>query len=306
MSRNEHTSPSSPHDRGAQRLNHAAESPDLHGIVIPRCAGVALADGVMHHGLIRASLLTLNSFFSGVLHSDLVPDATPDIPLDERIDCLAKAFADRALEMGVLQVGQVNSFMEELSAGLNGKPGASKRVNWYKSCRSIAEARRTTDEDLYGPPVRLDWIRSFETGIDALLALAARSCQYERTGDGYLNGGAYGSVAFQNVNQTLRVSDEFMEAVEKGTRSPLYDVKGNMIDTIDANEVLQAVAEGTHFCSDPGIQYADTISAWHTVPEHGPINSSNPDASARGDEAGAHVSELGPELSASLLLETSE
>lgn len=95
--------------------------------------------------------------------------------------------------------------------------------------------------------------------------------------DGSFNGEAYSSVAFQNVNQSVRVTDEFMEAVLARRKFPLKAVTtGEVIEEIDAYELLYKVAEGTWICGDPGLQYEDTIQRWHTCKNSGPINSSNP------------------------------
>ncbi|WP_412060749.1 vitamin B12-dependent ribonucleotide reductase [Rubrivirga sp. IMCC45206] len=95
--------------------------------------------------------------------------------------------------------------------------------------------------------------------------------------DGSFNGDAYGSVAFQNVNQSVRLNDAFMEAANKGERFPLTAVtSGEAVDEVDAEELLLAIAEGTWICGDPGAQYEDTIQRWHTCKNTGPINSSNP------------------------------
>lgn len=95
--------------------------------------------------------------------------------------------------------------------------------------------------------------------------------------DGSFNGEAYNSVAFQNVNQSVRVTDEFMEAVLARRKFPLKAVTtGKVIEEIDAYELLYKVAEGTWICGDPGLQYEDTIQRWHTCKNSGPINSSNP------------------------------
>ena len=95
--------------------------------------------------------------------------------------------------------------------------------------------------------------------------------------DGSFNGPAYGSVAFQNVNQSVRVTDEFMEAAAAGTDYSLRGVVyGEEIDHIPAEDVLNNIAQGTHICGDPGVQYEDTIQKWHTCKASGSINSSNP------------------------------
>ncbi len=95
--------------------------------------------------------------------------------------------------------------------------------------------------------------------------------------DGSFNGPAYGSVAFQNVNQSVRLSDEFMKAVESGSPFPLRTVTtGEVVREVDANMLLDQIAAGTYICGDPGVQYEDIIQKWHTCSVTGPINSSNP------------------------------
>ena len=95
--------------------------------------------------------------------------------------------------------------------------------------------------------------------------------------DGSFNGPAYGSVAFQNVNQSVRLDDAFMRAAEKGETYGLRAVlTGEVMEEIDATHLLHKIAEGTHVCGDPGVQYEDAIQKWHTVKNTGPINSSNP------------------------------
>lgn len=95
--------------------------------------------------------------------------------------------------------------------------------------------------------------------------------------DGSFNGPAYGSVAFQNVNQSVRVNDEFMSSAELGAPFALRKVTTDEVVTeVDARMVLDRIADGTHICGDPGMQYEDTIQRWHTCKATGPINSSNP------------------------------
>ncbi|NNE46518.1 MAG: vitamin B12-dependent ribonucleotide reductase [Rhodothermales bacterium] len=95
--------------------------------------------------------------------------------------------------------------------------------------------------------------------------------------DGSFNGPAYGSVAFQNVNQSVRVTDEFMAAAEADESYTLHGVNDGGVKTeVQAAEVLNKIAQGTHVCGDPGLQYEDTIQRWHTCKNSAPINSSNP------------------------------
>ncbi len=95
--------------------------------------------------------------------------------------------------------------------------------------------------------------------------------------DGNYNGDAYGSVMFQNANLSVRITDEFMEAVEKGGTFETIAVTTNkVVEKIDAGEIMDLIAEGTRICGDPGLQYDTTINNWHTCPNSGRINASNP------------------------------
>lgn len=95
--------------------------------------------------------------------------------------------------------------------------------------------------------------------------------------DGSFNGPAYGSVAFQNVNQSVRVDDALMAAADDNAAYGLRAVKsGDVIEEVDASGILEKIAEGTHVCGDPGVQYEDTIQRWHTCKNTDDINSSNP------------------------------
>jgi ribonucleoside-diphosphate reductase alpha chain len=95
--------------------------------------------------------------------------------------------------------------------------------------------------------------------------------------DGSLDGPAYGSVFFQNANNSVRTTDEFMRAVVDGADwHTRYVIDGAVCDTLPARDVLRAIAEATHLCGDPGMQYDTTINDWHTCPNTGRINASNP------------------------------
>lgn len=85
------------------------------------------------------------------------------------------------------------------------------------------------------------------------------------------------SVQYQNANNSVRVSDKFMRSYENGTDFGLTARStGEVIETVDARELFRKMAEAAWACADPGIQYDDTINDWHTNPETGRINASNP------------------------------
>ncbi|VAW21986.1 Ribonucleotide reductase of class II (coenzyme B12-dependent), partial [hydrothermal vent metagenome] len=88
---------------------------------------------------------------------------------------------------------------------------------------------------------------------------------------------AYLTVAGQNSNNSIRVSDDFLRAVEQDSDWDLIGrKKGDVIKTINAKELWESVGYAAWACADPGIQYHTTINDWHTCPEAGPINASNP------------------------------
>lgn len=92
-----------------------------------------------------------------------------------------------------------------------------------------------------------------------------------------LGGSDITSVQYQNANNSVRVNDEFMRAVEEGTDFGLRArTNGEVIETIDANELWGKIAKAAWACADPGIQYDSIINDWHTTPEAGRITASNP------------------------------
>ncbi len=85
------------------------------------------------------------------------------------------------------------------------------------------------------------------------------------------------SVQYQNANNSVRVSDEFMQAVEQGTTFDLAARRtGETVQTVDAKSLFRKMAQAAWECADPGIQYDSTINDWHTCPESGRITASNP------------------------------
>jgi ribonucleoside-diphosphate reductase alpha chain len=95
--------------------------------------------------------------------------------------------------------------------------------------------------------------------------------------DGSFGGEAYSSVMFQNANLSVRVTDEFMQAVENdGTWQTKAVVTGETITSLKAREILKLIADATYVCGDPGLQYDTTINRWNTCINSGRINASNP------------------------------
>ena len=95
--------------------------------------------------------------------------------------------------------------------------------------------------------------------------------------DSSLDGPAYGSVFFQNANNSVRVTDEFMRAVQEDRDwQTKYVRSGEPCETFKARDLLRMIGESTYFCGDPGMQYDTTINDWHTCSNTARINASNP------------------------------
>src|SRR4051812_29042968 len=92
-----------------------------------------------------------------------------------------------------------------------------------------------------------------------------------------LDSEAFASIQYQNANNSVRVTDEFMERAERGEE---WELKARVDDAaneiVDAEDVLNQIADAAWRCADPGVQYDTTINEWHTCPVSGRINASNP------------------------------
>ena len=95
--------------------------------------------------------------------------------------------------------------------------------------------------------------------------------------DDSIDGEAYRSVQFQNANNSVSVTDDFMEAVVKdGEWKTRKTTTGEAVETHKAREMLDWIAEATWMCGDPGLQFNTTLNDWHTCPNSAPINACNP------------------------------
>jgi ribonucleoside-diphosphate reductase alpha chain len=95
--------------------------------------------------------------------------------------------------------------------------------------------------------------------------------------DSSLDGDAYSSIFFQNANNSVRVTDEFMQAALEGRTWTTHRVlDGAEFERMPARQLLRMIADATHQCGDPGMQFDTTINDWHTCPNTGRINASNP------------------------------
>lgn len=123
-----------------------------------------------------------------------------------------------------------------------------------------------------------DWHPDVEEFIEAKTREEKKAWALIEQGyDGSYNGEAYGSIMYQNENLTVRVSDEFMNAAIEGRTWWTRRVSdGRPCEEKDAKTLLRKIAEGTHVCGDPGMQFDTTIHNWHTCKGSGRQNSTNP------------------------------
>jgi ribonucleoside-diphosphate reductase alpha chain len=92
-----------------------------------------------------------------------------------------------------------------------------------------------------------------------------------------LDSDAFSSIQYQNANNSVRVTDQFMQAVEAGEQWDLIARKdGSVVESVDAQGLMNQIADAAWRCADPGVQYDSIINRWHTSPVSGRINASNP------------------------------
>src|SRR3954454_11557970 len=104
-------------------------------------------------------------------------------------------------------------------------------------------------------------------------AAALRDADFDMS----IDGDGFASIQYQNANNSVRVTDEFMDAVERGDEWQTVARKdGSPVDTYEARELLRQISDAAWRCADPGVQYDTTINDWHTCPSSGRINASNP------------------------------
>jgi ribonucleoside-diphosphate reductase alpha chain len=104
-------------------------------------------------------------------------------------------------------------------------------------------------------------------------ALALRDAGFDMR----LDSEAFASIQYQNANNSVRITDEFMQRAERGEEWELTArVDGSVVARVHARDLLEQIADAAWRCADPGVQYDTTINEWHTCPNSGRINASNP------------------------------
>ncbi|MFE0458347.1 vitamin B12-dependent ribonucleotide reductase [Kitasatospora sp. NPDC058965] len=175
-----------------------------------------------------------------------------------------------------LNLSRIRSSKELLSSGGNASGpvsfmrGADASAGTIKSGGATRRAAKMVVLDVDHPDVEA-FIETKVKEEEKIRALRDAGFDMDLGGDDIT------SVQYQNANNSVRVSDEFMTAVENGTEFGLRArMTGEVIETVDAKKLFRKMAEAAWACADPGIQYDSVINHWHTCPESGRINASNP------------------------------
>jgi ribonucleoside-diphosphate reductase alpha chain len=170
----------------------------------------------------------------------------------------------------------LRSTREKLSGG--GKPsGPLSFLKVYDQVANVVKSGGKTRRAAKMNTLK-DWHPDIEEFIDAKQKEERKAWALIQQGfDGSYNGDAYGSVMYQNENLSVRVSDEFMEAALEGREWWTRRITdGQPCERKDARALLRKIAEGTHVCGDPGMQFDTTIHKWHTCKGTDRQNSTNP------------------------------
>ncbi|QFG68073.1 vitamin B12-dependent ribonucleotide reductase [Ornithinimicrobium pratense] len=175
-----------------------------------------------------------------------------------------------------LNLSRIRSSKELLSSGgtasgpVSFMRGADASAGTIKSGGATRRAAKMVVLDVDHPDIE-EFIETKAREEDKIRAL--RDAGFDMD----LGGRDIVSVQYQNANNSVRVTDEFMRAVEEGKEFGLTSRKdGSVIETVDAKTLFEKMAKAAWECADPGIQYDDTINDWHTNPETGRITASNP------------------------------
>ena len=175
-----------------------------------------------------------------------------------------------------LNLSRLRSSKEQLSKGgyasgpVSFMRGADASAGTIKSGGKTRRAAKMVVLDVDHPDVEeFIWCKAKEERKARVLEQAG----YDMS----LNSPDWASIQYQNANNSVRVTDQFMEAVIEGKEWNLTArTDGSVVETTDARSLLRQIAEAAWECADPGVQYDTTINSWHTLPNTGRINASNP------------------------------
>jgi ribonucleoside-diphosphate reductase alpha chain len=175
-----------------------------------------------------------------------------------------------------INLSNIRSSQEHLSkGGLASGPvsfmrGADAWAGTIKSGGKTRRAAKMVVLDVDHPDIQdFIWCKANEEEKAAALRDAGFDMRID--GDGFT------SIQYQNANNSVRVTDDYMQAVEASSDWELTArVSGEPVKTVAARELMREIADAAWRCADPGVQYDTTINRWHTCPESGRINASNP------------------------------
>jgi ribonucleoside-diphosphate reductase alpha chain len=175
-----------------------------------------------------------------------------------------------------LNLSRLRSSKEQLSKGgyasgpVSFMRGADASAGTIKSGGKTRRAAKMVVLDADHPDVEeFIWCKAKEERKARVLEQAG----YDMS----LNSPDWASIQYQNANNSVRVTDQFMEAVLEGKEWNLTArTDGSVVETTNARDLLRQMAEAAWECADPGVQYDTTINSWHTLPNTGRINASNP------------------------------
>jgi ribonucleoside-diphosphate reductase alpha chain len=175
-----------------------------------------------------------------------------------------------------VNLSHLRSSKEQLSKGgyasgpVSFMRGADASAGTIKSGGKTRRAAKMVVLDIDHPDIEhFIWCKAHEEEKARVLELAGY--------DMALDSEHWASIQYQNANNSVRVTDAFMEAAEAGAEWNLTArTDGSVVETVDARGLLRQIAEAAWKCADPGVQYDTTINTWHTCPNSGRINASNP------------------------------
>src|SRR3954470_10614002 len=175
-----------------------------------------------------------------------------------------------------INLSNIRGSMEPLSKGgtasgpVSFMRGADAWAGTIKSGGKTRRAAKMVVLDVDHPDIRdFIWCKAREEDK----AAALRDAGFDMS----IDGDGFHSIQYQNANNSVRVTDEFMHAVEDDADWHLIArTSGASVDQVNARELMRDIAEAAWRCADPGVQFDTTINQWHTSPVSGRINASNP------------------------------
>src|SRR5215212_3778218 len=175
-----------------------------------------------------------------------------------------------------VNLSRLRSSKEQLSKGgyasgpVSFMRGADASAGTIKSGGKTRRAAKMVVLDVDHPDIQqFIWCKAHEEEKARVLEAAGYDMSLDSDG--------WASIQYQNANNSVRVTDAFMEAAAAdGEWNLTARTDGAVVDTVNAKKLLREIADAAWRCADPGVQYDTTINSWHTLPNTGRINASNP------------------------------